>query len=120
MALKAILASMVEECSGCCGVVVMGYDGIAIDESLRAGAGMDVQLLAVEYASVLKEIKRTAGVLQSGELEEISIVSERCSLIVRGLSEDFFAAMVLGPDGNFGKGRYLLRRDAVRIREELA
>jgi predicted regulator of Ras-like GTPase activity (Roadblock/LC7/MglB family) len=80
---------------------------------------VDVQILAVEYASVLKEIKRTVGVLQTGDLEEVSIISEQCSVIVRGISDDFFIALVMSADGNFGKGRYLLKREAPKLRESL-
>ena len=119
MEFKAILQAIVEECSGSLGAVVMGYDGIAIEEYLRQGGGVDVQMLAVEYASVLKEIKRTVGVLKTGELEEVSIMAEECGVVVRGLGDDFFVALVLEAEGNFGKGRYLLKREAARLREGL-
>ena len=119
MGLKAILKTVVEESCGGLGAVVMGYDGIAIDECLREGGGLDVQILAIEYASVLKEIKRTVGVLNTGELEEVSIISEQCSVVVRGITPDFFIALVMRADGNFGKARYLLKRETPRLREAL-
>jgi predicted regulator of Ras-like GTPase activity (Roadblock/LC7/MglB family) len=119
MAFKAILKRIVDESCGGLGGVIMGYDGIAIDEYLTDAGGVDVQILAVEYASILKEIKRTVAVLKTGELEEVSIISEQCSVIVRGISDDFFVALVMGADGNFGKGRYLLKREAPRLREAL-
>ena len=119
MGFKAILKTIVEGSDGALGAVVMGYDGIAIEEYLCAGDGMDVQLLAVEYASVLKEIKRTVGLLNTGELEEVSIISERCSVVVRGIGSDFFVALAIGENGNLGKGRYLLKREASKLREAL-
>ena len=119
MGFRAILKTIVEESCGGLGGVIMGYDGIAIDEYLQEGGGIDVQILAIEYASILKEIKRTIGVLQTGELEEVSIISERCSVIVRGISDDFFVALVMAADGNFGKGRYLLKREAPGLRDAL-
>jgi len=119
MGFRAILKTIVEQSCGGLGCVMMGYDGIAIDEYLEEGGGIDVQILAIEYASVLKEIKRTIGVLKTGKLEEVSIISEQCSVIVRGISDEFFVALVLGKDGNFGKGRYLLKREASRLREAL-
>jgi predicted regulator of Ras-like GTPase activity (Roadblock/LC7/MglB family) len=119
MEFKAILKMLVQQCNGALGGVIMGYDGIAIDEYLTDTAGLDVQTLAIEYASVLKEIKRTVGVLRTGELEEVSIISQQCSVIVRGVSDDFFVALVLTADGNFGKGRYLLKREAPKLREAL-
>ena len=119
MGFKAILKMLVEQTSGALGGVIMGYDGIAIDEYLGDTAGLDVQTLAIEYASVLKEIKMTVGVLKTGELEEVSIIAEKCSVIVRGVSDDFFVALVLSCDGNFGKGRYLLKREAPQLKEAL-
>ncbi|UFS69657.1 roadblock/LC7 domain-containing protein [Geomonas sp. RF6] len=119
MPFKSILQQIVEESGGGLGGIVMGYDGIAIDEYQAQRDELDVHLLAVEYASVLKEIKRTVGVLKTGELEEVSISSEQCRVIVRGVSDDFFVALVLSADGNYGKGRYLLKRDAWKLREAL-
>lgn len=119
MGFKAILKTIVDDSCGGLGGVIMGYDGIAIDEYLSEGGGVDVQTLTIEYASVLKEIKRTVGVLKTGELEEVSIITEKCCVIVRGISDDFFVALVLTADGNFGKGRYLLKRAVPGFREAL-
>jgi len=119
MGFKALLKSIVEESCGGLGGIIMGYDGISIDEYLHDGGGLDVQTLTVEYASILKEIKRTVGVLKTGDLEEVSIISEQCSVIVRGISDDFFVALVLAADGNFGKARYLLKRAVPELREAL-
>lgn len=119
MGFKAILREIVEESGGGLGGVIMGYDGIAIEEYLCEGSGVDVQTMTIEYASVLKEVKRTVGVLKTGDLEEVSIISERCCVIVRGISDEFFVALVLPADGNFGKARYLLKRAAPGLREEL-
>jgi predicted regulator of Ras-like GTPase activity (Roadblock/LC7/MglB family) len=119
MVFKDIMKTLVDQTGGALGGVIMGYDGIAIEEYLGDTGGLDVQTLAIEYASVLKEIKRTVGVLKTGELEEVSIISEQCSVIVRGVSDDFFVALVLAADGNFGKARYLLKREAPKLREAL-
>lgn len=119
MGFKVILKSIVEESGGGLGGVIMGYDGISIDEYVKQSAGIDVQTMTVEYASVLKEIKRTVGVLKTGELEEVSIITGECSVIVRGISDDFFVALIMTADGNFGKGRYLLKRAAPGFAEAL-
>lgn len=119
MGFKGILKEIVIESGGGLGGVIMGYDGIAIDEYLQESASLDVQTMTIEYASVLKEIKRTVGVLKTGDLEEVSIITEKCCVIVRGISEDFFVALVLSSDGNFGKARFLLKRAAPGFREAL-
>jgi predicted regulator of Ras-like GTPase activity (Roadblock/LC7/MglB family) len=119
MGFKAILKTIVDESCGGLGGTLMGYDGIAIDEYLGETRGIDVPIMAIEYASILKEIKRTVGVLKTGELEEVSIITQKCTVVVRGITEDFFLALVLGHDGNFGKARYLMKREAPKLREAL-
>jgi predicted regulator of Ras-like GTPase activity (Roadblock/LC7/MglB family) len=119
MSFKNMLKDIVENVEGGVGAIVMGYDGIPIDDYIKENIHLDVQLMAIEYASILKEIKRTIEVLKTGVLEEVSIASEKSYVTVRVVSEDFFLALVLTHDGNFGKGRYLLKRDVAKINEAL-
>jgi predicted regulator of Ras-like GTPase activity (Roadblock/LC7/MglB family) len=39
--------------------------------------------------------------------------------VFRALDDDLFLAVVVAPDGNLGKARYLIRRNLVAIRAEL-
>jgi predicted regulator of Ras-like GTPase activity (Roadblock/LC7/MglB family) len=114
-----ILRNIVEKVGGGIGAVLMGYDGIAIDQYFRPQKEMDFQLVAVEYANILKDIRKTAEILDSGALEEVSIRTELFLVIVRIINEDFFVALTLQQDGNFGKGRYLLLREVPALREAL-
>jgi predicted regulator of Ras-like GTPase activity (Roadblock/LC7/MglB family) len=118
MVLNDVLRGVVEKVGGGVGAVIMGYDGIPIDEYIKSGV-LDVQLMAVEYANVLKEVKRTIDVLKTGEMEEIIITTGLSKVIIRAISDDFFVMLALNSDGNYGKGRYLLKRDAPKLREEL-
>lgn len=97
----------------------MGYDGIPIDEYVTENSALDVQLLTAEYAAVLKEIKRTVDVLKTGVLEEVSINTEFSIAIARVINDDFFVVLVMGSGGNFGKGRFLLRRESPKLGEAL-
>lgn len=115
-----ILQGIVEGTAGATGAVLMGYDGIAIDQHFRPSGGVDLSLIAVEYANVLKEIRKTAEILDTGLMEEVSVKTERLYVIIRTLSDDYFVALTLERDGNLGKGRYLLMREAPRLREALA
>ncbi len=119
MSFRETLKGVVENVEGGLGAVIMGYDGIAIEEYIKEGTIFDVQLLSVEYASLLKEIRRTVEVLKAGEIEETSILTEISSAVMRIINEDFFIVLFLHRSGNFGKGRYLLKRAAPMLREEL-
>lgn len=114
-----ILRTIVEESGGGVGAVLMGYDGIAIEQHFRPEEGADLQLIAVEYANVLKEIKRATEILNTGLMEEVAIRTERFIVIIRILNDDYFVALTLESDGNFGKARYLLSRESARLRAAL-
>ncbi|MEJ2200413.1 MAG: roadblock/LC7 domain-containing protein [Desulfuromonadaceae bacterium] len=115
-----ILQSVVEETGGGIGAILMGYDGIAIDQFFQPCEGVDLTLVAVEYANILKEIKKASEILQTGAMEEVVIRTERFNVVVRILSEDYFVALIVDSSGNFGKGRYLLLRESGTLKEALA
>lgn len=115
-----VLQGIVEGTGGGIGAVLMGYDGIPVDQFFHTVEGMDLQLMAIEYANILKEINKAAVILDTGETEEVAIRTEKYLMVLRTLTDDYFVALTLQRDGNFGKGRYLLLRDAVVLRDALA
>jgi predicted regulator of Ras-like GTPase activity (Roadblock/LC7/MglB family) len=117
---RAILQGIVEQAEGGISAALMGYDGIAIDQFDRPCDGVDPQLVAVEYVNVLKEIKKTVEILETGDMEEVVIRSQRFTVLIRALSDEYFVTLTLRCDGNFGKARFLLTREAPRLREALA
>jgi predicted regulator of Ras-like GTPase activity (Roadblock/LC7/MglB family) len=97
----------------------MGYDGIAIDQYFAPDEELDLQMVVVEYSNVLKEIRKTADILSLGDMEEISIRTDRFIIVIRILNDEYFVAMVINRDGNFGKGRYLMSREGFNLIEAL-
>lgn len=114
-----ILQTIVEDTGGGVGAVLMGYDGISIDQFFALDAEIDLHMVVVEYSNVLKEIRRTAEILSLGEMEEISIRTDRFIIVIRMLNQDYFVALVIDRDGNFGKGRYLMTRESANLLEAL-
>ncbi|HTP65750.1 MAG TPA: roadblock/LC7 domain-containing protein [Geobacteraceae bacterium] len=118
MQLRETLKGMVENVGGGVGAVIMGFDGISIEEYIHEGL-FDLQLVAVEYVNIMKEVKRTLEVLKSGEMEEIMITTGQSKIIIRSICDDFFIMLALNSDGNYGKGRFLLKREIPNLRSEL-
>lgn len=114
-----ILQKIVEETGGGIGAVLMGYDGIAIDQFFSPNQDVDVQMVVIEYSNVLKEIRKTAEILSLGDMEEISIRTDRFIIIIRVLNSEYFVALIINRDGNFGKGRYLMTRESYNLIEAL-
>jgi predicted regulator of Ras-like GTPase activity (Roadblock/LC7/MglB family) len=120
MSLRETLNTIVQSVDGALAAIIMAYDGIPIDEVSVEQTEFDVQLLSVEYSSVLKEIKRAVDVISMGDLEEVSITTAKMCIIVRVLNDDLFAALILSRDGNIGKARYMLKLKSYGIIHELS
>ncbi|MCF6179990.1 MAG: roadblock/LC7 domain-containing protein [Geopsychrobacter sp.] len=116
---KEILKKMVVDAPGGVGAVLMGYDGIAIDQYLPDMGDIDLQLVAIEYSNIVKEIRRTAEILGTGSLQEVTIKTERLYVIVHALTDEYFVALTLERDGNLGKGRYLIMRESPALCQAL-
>jgi predicted regulator of Ras-like GTPase activity (Roadblock/LC7/MglB family) len=119
MSLKETLSEITENVEGALAAFVMAYDGIAIEEIIVGVPEFDVQLLVVEYATVLAEIKRAVEVIKVGELEEAAITTSQVRVCLRCLGDELFAGLVMTRAGNFGKGRYLLRLKSIELAREL-
>lgn len=120
MSLRDALNMIVQSVDGALAAVIMAYDGIPIEEVAVEQSEFDMQLLSVEYATVLKEIKRAIDVIKMGSLEEVSIATSRTCVVVRVLNDDLFAALIMSRDGNTGKGRYMLKLKSFEVVRELS
>ncbi|NMC75492.1 MAG: roadblock/LC7 domain-containing protein [Geobacteraceae bacterium] len=109
MSLKSTLKDIVEMVDGGLGAVIIGYDGIPLDEYVKDDIPLDVQVLAIEYATVLKEIKKAIDVLNTGVMEEVSINTDVTRVVIRVIDDDLFIVFALSADANFGKARYILK-----------
>jgi len=120
MSLRDSLNTIVQSVDGALSAIIMAYDGIPIDEVTVERPELDIQLLSVEYSTVLKEIKRAVDVIKMGDLEEVCISTTRTCVVVRVLNDDLFAVLIMNRDGNIGKGRYLLKLKSFEILRELS
>lgn len=113
------LQKIVDNCDGAVASVVMGFDGIAVDSVSTREDLFDMQTVSMEFSFVLTQVRKAAEILEVGELDEVSIRSEKLTFIVRVLSEDYFVALAMLPSGNFGKGRFLMRVALPELRAHL-
>lgn len=117
---RATLEKIVTECKGGVGAVLMGYDGIAIEQWSIEKNPFDLTLVGIEYSNVTKEVRNAAEILKAGELQEVAIKTSRYYLIIHSLTDEYFAALIIQRDGNYGLGRYLLTREAPALRLALS
>jgi predicted regulator of Ras-like GTPase activity (Roadblock/LC7/MglB family) len=117
---KEVLKDLVEKSEGGIAGIIMDAEGIALDSYSKPDAAIDINTVAVEYGVILGTIKRTAESLEAGEAKEIAITTEKSVTLIRTLGNTYFLALSMKPDGNLGKGRFLMRTSAPKLMAELA
>jgi len=117
---KEVLQEIVDGTEGGVAALLMGYDGIAVDQYVRGDSTIDVQTVGMEYSVILSGIRQAAEMLDAGTTLEVSIKAEHLTTVVRYLTEAYFMAITLVPGANVGKARYLLRTRGARLVDELS
>lgn len=120
MAFLPHLQEVVNNVDGALACSVMGFDGIAVETHQVSGDDdLELQTAWVEYANLLQQLKNAADMLKTGAVSEVSINSERVITLMRLITPEYFLVLAMKPEGNYGKGRYVLRLAAPRVKAEL-
>jgi predicted regulator of Ras-like GTPase activity (Roadblock/LC7/MglB family) len=117
---KEALKTAVDSTDGGIAGLVMDFEGIPLESYTREGTPFDIESVGAEVSVVVKAIQRATEMLDAGETREVSFKSDKMVTLIRVINQGYFLAMALVPDGNYGKGRYMLRVLAPRLAEELA
>jgi predicted regulator of Ras-like GTPase activity (Roadblock/LC7/MglB family) len=99
--------------------LLMGFDGIAVDSYSAPGGGVDINTVGMEFSFILTQVRKATEILEVGGVSEVTIRCENLTMIIRVVSKEYFLALAIKPEGNFGKGRYLLRVVAPKMQSEL-
>jgi len=116
---KEAIRDVVEGTDGGIAGILMDFEGIAVDSYVKGGT-IDINAIGAEYSVILKSIQRATESLEAGGAREIAIQSDKVTTIIRIINEEYFLALTLSPDGNLGKGRYLMRTAAPKLLEQLS
>ncbi|MBK7399507.1 MAG: hypothetical protein IPJ34_25415 [Myxococcales bacterium] len=119
---KETLRQVVESTEGAIAGLLMGFDGIAVESYTRDEAtdAKDINEIGMEFSVIVGSIRRAAETLEAGGAREVSIQAEHLVTLIRVLNDDYFLALTMRPDGNPGKGRFVLRTTAPKLIAELS
>ena len=116
---KEVLQEALHRTEGCLGVLIMGTDGIPVEKAWKPEATeKNLDIAVAEYTALVRNAKRANRDLGLGMLNEVVLSGEGGIFILRFVGEDYFIAMILSPEGNFGRGRYELRRAELLLEKE--
>ncbi|MEN8183469.1 MAG: hypothetical protein ABFS46_13140 [Myxococcota bacterium] len=114
MSFVPILQKIVDECGGGLAAILMGRDGLAIQQALSARVGPEeserLGNAGVELGRILEEIRKASDAFLGGQAREIVVGLEHYWLILRPVDDDAVLVVALAPDGNLGKARFVMRR----------
>lgn len=119
MIFDEVVKKAVEETHGALAAVIMARDGISLSLYIKPEVEIDLETLGIEYANLLSETSRASDAMNAGALNELQLTTDKYLTLIRIINSEYFIALILTPQGNLGKGRFLLRVNAPAILKEL-
>ncbi|MEB2311055.1 MAG: roadblock/LC7 domain-containing protein [Sorangiineae bacterium] len=116
---KEMLQQVVDGTDGGIAGLLMDFEGIPVESYAKDG-GFDIEAVGAEVSVVVKAIQRATEMLDAGSTREVSFKSDKMVTLIRVLNDNYFVALALEPEGNFGKGRFMLRVAAPELVQELS
>jgi len=110
------LRRIAERVEGTRAVSLVGVDGIPID-TYGPGEAASVESVAAEMGSFVKSSR--PGESSSGPVQQLCLVTDQGKAILSRVTEEYYLLLLLSREGNFGRGRFELRKAALALEKEL-
>ena len=117
---KETLQTVVDGTEGGLAGLLMDFEGLPLESYSKDDPQFDIEAVGAEVSVVVKAIQRASEMLEAGDAREVAFKSAKMVTLIRVINENYFIALTMVAEGNFGKGRYLLRLAAPKLLEELA
>ena len=122
MTFQEVLSKVVDSTPGARAAVVMGTDGIPVEEYRAEGTDLDLPTMAVDFQRVLEEAQKVTTQMGSdagGPLEEVILKTAGIEVLFRPIDDEYYLIVALERTGFMGKARYLVSSLLQDLREEL-
>lgn len=114
---KDVLANLAERVEGTLAASLISLDGIPVETVGSRDIPLDV--LGAEFGSFIKSIRHANTELDTGEVLQFSLVTEKYVTFLSEVTPEYFILLVLQPDGNYGRARFELSKAKYLLRDEL-
>lgn len=104
---------------GTIAMALVAKDGMRV-ESFSKDPDLDLEVLAAELIAQARSISDNHRELEVGEVQQLSVSTDRLTLMVSSVAADYYLLLVLGPEGNYGRARFELRRARLLLEEDLS
>lgn len=114
--LEALLARV----DGAHSASLVAADGIPVESAFAQDAiTLDIESVAAELMSQVRSITQNHQELEVGPVRHVSVTTERVTLMVSAVTQEYFLLLVLPPHENAGRARFELRRAVLNFEEDL-
>lgn len=114
---RQVLSEMQERVEGTLALSLMGLDGIAIESINKSD--LPLEAIGAEFGSFLKGVRMSNTELNTGVVEQFSLVTDKYVTIVSAITSDYFILMILSRGCNYGRARFELKRAKFQLEDEL-
>jgi predicted regulator of Ras-like GTPase activity (Roadblock/LC7/MglB family) len=115
---RDVLGGIRERVEGTLAVSLIGLDGITV-EGLNPGS-VPLDVMGAEFSGFIKSIRLSNTELNTGDVLQFSLVTEKYTAIVSAVTADYYVVLVTTPDGNYGRARFELARAKQLLGKELS
>jgi predicted regulator of Ras-like GTPase activity (Roadblock/LC7/MglB family) len=98
-------------------LILMGTDGIPV-EKLVVQPDPNLEAVAAEYTTLLRASVSAAADTGLGDLVELSVVTERMTALLVGITPEYFLFAGLDPGALVGRARFALRLAGMSLEKE--
>jgi predicted regulator of Ras-like GTPase activity (Roadblock/LC7/MglB family) len=98
-------------------LILMGTDGIPV-EKLIVQPDPNLEAVAAEYTTLLRASVSAAADTGLGDLVELSVVTEKMTAILVGITPEYFLFAGLDPGALLGRARFALRLAGMSLEKE--
>jgi predicted regulator of Ras-like GTPase activity (Roadblock/LC7/MglB family) len=113
------LSSISNRIDGALALSLVAKDGIPV-ESVSSDPDLDLEVLAAELVAQARSISDNHRELEVGEVHQLAVTTDRLTLMVSSVAKDYYLLLVLGPEGNYGRARFELRRARLLLEDDLS
>ncbi|HUP62781.1 MAG TPA: hypothetical protein VNA69_20440 [Thermoanaerobaculia bacterium] len=114
---REVLAGLRDRIEGVLAVSLIGLDGIAVETINDEKVPLDV--ISAEFGGFIKSIRHANTELNTGEVLQFSLVTERYITFLSEVTPEYYILLVMRPDGNYGRARFELAKAKHLLRDEL-
>lgn len=112
------LQSLCSRIHGAVAVSLVDKDGITVESHVLTG-NFDLEALAAELLAQTQTIAREQRELDLGDLRQLSVTTDRFTVLVSSLTGSYSLLLVLSNDGSYGRARFELRRALLQFESDL-